>query len=69
MYEFINITHKNLFSCLQYTRIPKAYLATTFPKDQQYEDFWKLVWEEDVKYIVLLDNDQATNEVRCSNFT
>ncbi|XP_060520654.1 receptor-type tyrosine-protein phosphatase delta-like isoform X2 [Cylas formicarius] len=37
-------------------RFPKAYIATQGPKNATVGDFWRMVWQENVKYIIMLAN-------------
>lgn len=41
---------------LQGFNIPKAYIATQGPKPKTVYDFWRMVWQENVKHIVMVAN-------------
>lgn len=34
----------------------KAYIATQGPKSNTLHDFWKMVWQENVKHIIMVAN-------------
>jgi protein tyrosine phosphatase len=47
-------------------QVTKSHLAAKVPESDQFPLFWKLIWKENIKYIILLDNrfedDQETAE-------
>ncbi|GJQ80775.1 hypothetical protein Trydic_g10464, partial [Trypoxylus dichotomus] len=56
-------------------KIEKAYIATQGPKACTVDDFWRMVWQENVEYIVMLANvvecgkkkvEKYWPEVRCA---
>ncbi|GJQ88521.1 hypothetical protein Trydic_g4932 [Trypoxylus dichotomus] len=56
-------------------KIEKAYIATQGPKACTVDDFWRMVWQENVEYIVMLANvvecgkkkvEKYWPEIRCA---
>ncbi|XP_068893258.1 receptor-type tyrosine-protein phosphatase mu-like isoform X22 [Tenebrio molitor] len=47
-------------------QVTKSHLAAKVPESDKFALFWKLIWKENIKYIILLDNrfedDQETAE-------
>jgi protein-tyrosine phosphatase len=43
---------------------PKAYIATQGPKPQTVDDFWRMVWHEQVSLIVMVANVTENGKVR-----
>lgn len=43
--------------------MPKAYIATQGPKRNTVNDFWRMVWQENVKYIVMVANVDENGKV------
>lgn len=43
--------------------MPKAYIATQGPKPKTVNDFWRMVWQENAKYIVMVANVNENGKV------
>lgn len=44
----------------------KAYIGTQAPLPDTFEDFWRLVWEQDSASIVMLTKEEEGGKVRIS---
>lgn len=45
-----------IFYYIQGYKVPKAYIATQGPKPSTVYDFWRMVWQENSRYIVMVAN-------------
>lgn len=50
-----NIFYVNMLY-LQGYKTPKAYIATQGPKPSTVNDFWRMIWQENIRYIVMVAN-------------
>jgi protein-tyrosine phosphatase len=46
----------------------RRYIATQGPLDATYRDFWTLVWEQDVRVIVMLTKQYEGGMIKCGNY-
>lgn len=47
---------------------PKAYIATQGPIPSTIGDFWRLVWEENSRTIVMVTNVKEKSQVKCETY-
>nr|XP_022308538.1 receptor-type tyrosine-protein phosphatase gamma-like isoform X3 [Crassostrea virginica] len=50
------------------TNRPKEYIAAQGPKQNTVDDFWKMIWQEDVSSIVMLTNLKEGDKVKCVKY-
>jgi protein tyrosine phosphatase len=43
--------------------VTKSHLAAKVPESDKFPLFWKLIWKENIKYIILLDNRFEDDQV------
>jgi protein tyrosine phosphatase len=43
--------------------VTKSHLAAKVPESDKFALFWKLIWKENIKYIILLDNRFEDDQV------
>ena len=43
----------------------KTYIATQGPIPETISDFWRMIWEQDSRTIVMLTNPQEKSKVKC----
>ncbi|WVQ99484.1 hypothetical protein IAU59_006619 [Kwoniella sp. CBS 9459] len=46
----------------------RRYIATQGPLDATYHDFWTLVWEQDVRVIVMITKQFEGGLIKCGNY-
>ncbi|KAK3696715.1 hypothetical protein QZH41_013070, partial [Actinostola sp. cb2023] len=47
---------------------PNAYIATQGPVPHTFEDFWRMVWEQQSSTIVMLTNLQERHKLKCHKY-
>ncbi|KAF8473163.1 protein-tyrosine phosphatase-like protein [Kalaharituber pfeilii] len=52
-------------SFIKASRSRKRYIATQGPLPSTYQDFWSVVWEQDVRVIVMLTAESEGGQVKC----
>nr|XP_022305244.1 receptor-type tyrosine-protein phosphatase epsilon-like [Crassostrea virginica] len=50
------------------TNRPKEYIAAQGPKQNTVNDFWKMIWQENVDSIVMLTNLKEGDKVKCYKY-
>ncbi|PGH13698.1 hypothetical protein AJ80_06203 [Polytolypa hystricis UAMH7299] len=55
-------------SYTQASRSNKRYIATQAPIPATFNDFWRVVWEQDVRVIVMLTAESEGPQVKCHNY-
>ncbi|XP_046472693.1 uncharacterized protein [Neodiprion pinetum] len=55
-------------SYIQGYRKTKAYIATQGPNSNTVIDFWRMVWQEDVRVICMLTNVVEAGKVKCEQY-
>uniref|UniRef100_A0A1D1XQ21 protein-tyrosine-phosphatase n=1 Tax=Anthurium amnicola TaxID=1678845 RepID=A0A1D1XQ21_9ARAE len=46
----------------------KRYIATQGPLPATYEDFWKVIWEQNTQVIVMLTKEEEAGRVQCHRY-
>ncbi|KHN94798.1 Protein-tyrosine phosphatase, receptor/non-receptor type [Metarhizium album ARSEF 1941] len=57
--DYVNASH------LSASRSYKRYIATQGPLPATYEDFWSVIWEQDVRVIVMLTAESEGGQLKC----
>ncbi|KAF4968905.1 hypothetical protein FZEAL_10327 [Fusarium zealandicum] len=57
--DYINASH------LQASRSNKRYIATQGPLPATFEDFWSVIWEQDVRVVVMLTAESEGGQLKC----
>ncbi|KAH7078141.1 protein-tyrosine phosphatase-like protein [Paraphoma chrysanthemicola] len=60
--DYVNANH------VQAAYSNKRYIATQGPIPATFKDFWKVVWQEDVRVIVMLTAEQEGGQVKAHNY-
>ncbi|KAM5343135.1 hypothetical protein ACJ41O_014101 [Fusarium nematophilum] len=57
--DYINASH------LKASRSNKRYIATQGPLPATFEDFWSVIWEQDVRVVVMLTAESEGGQLKC----
>ncbi|RSL43106.1 hypothetical protein CEP54_015216 [Fusarium duplospermum] len=57
--DYINASH------LRASRSNKRYIATQGPLPATFEDFWSVIWEQDVRVVVMLTAESEGGQLKC----
>ncbi|KAH7133049.1 hypothetical protein B0J13DRAFT_641583 [Dactylonectria estremocensis] len=57
--DYVNASH------LKASRSNKRYIATQGPLPATFEDFWSVIWEQDVRVIVMLTAESEGGQLKC----
>ncbi|KAI9818674.1 MAG: hypothetical protein M1832_004149 [Thelocarpon impressellum] len=57
--DYVNASH------IRTSRSNKRYIATQGPLPATFEDFWRVVWEQDVRVIVMLTAESEGGQLKC----
>jgi len=60
--DYVNANH------VQATLSNKRYIATQGPLPTPFNDFWSVVWQQDVRVIVMLTAEQEGGQVKAHNY-
>ncbi|KAI9681811.1 MAG: hypothetical protein M1829_000556 [Trizodia sp. TS-e1964] len=60
--DYINASH------IQATGSNKKYIATQGPLPSTFNDFWRVVWEQDVRVIVMLTAELEGGQLKCHSY-
>nr|XP_022304858.1 uncharacterized protein LOC111111943 isoform X3 [Crassostrea virginica]XP_022304859.1 uncharacterized protein LOC111111943 isoform X3 [Crassostrea virginica] len=50
------------------TNRPKEYIAAQGPRQNTLNDFWKMIWQEEVSSIVMLTNLKEGDKIKCTQY-
>ncbi|KAK6225387.1 protein-tyrosine phosphatase [Colletotrichum tabaci] len=57
--DYVNASH------VKASRSNKRYIATQGPLPATFEDFWSVVWEQDVRVVVMLTAESEGGQLKC----
>ncbi|OLN86631.1 Tyrosine-protein phosphatase 1 [Colletotrichum chlorophyti] len=57
--DYVNASH------IKSSRSNKRYIATQGPLPATFEDFWSVIWEQDVRVIVMLTAESEGGQLKC----
>ncbi|KAL7799907.1 tyrosine phosphatase [Trichoderma ceciliae] len=60
--DYINASH------LTASRSNKRYIASQGPLPDTFEDFWSVVWEQDVRVVVMLTAESEGGQLKCHTY-
>ncbi|RIA91223.1 protein-tyrosine phosphatase-like protein [Glomus cerebriforme] len=55
-------------SFVQAEKCNKRYIATQGPLPATYEDFWKVIWEQNSRVIVMLTKEEEAGRIQCHRY-
>ncbi|XP_044179418.1 receptor-type tyrosine-protein phosphatase S-like isoform X11 [Acropora millepora] len=47
---------------------PRAYIATQAPIPDTFEDFWRLIWEQESATVVMLTREEEAGKIKCHHY-
>ncbi|TVY85395.1 Tyrosine-protein phosphatase [Lachnellula suecica] len=60
--DYINASH------IKASRSNKRYIASQGPMPATFEDFWNVIWDEDVRVIVMLTAEKEGGQLKCHSY-
>ncbi|KAL6864475.1 hypothetical protein J3F83DRAFT_761831 [Trichoderma novae-zelandiae] len=60
--DYVNASH------LTASRSNKRYIASQGPLPDTFEDFWSVIWEQDVRVIVMLTAESEGGQLKCHTY-
>ncbi|KAG6235793.1 hypothetical protein E4U24_001415 [Claviceps purpurea] len=60
--DYVNASH------LSASRSNKRYIASQGPLPATFEDFWSVIWEQDVRVIVMLTAESEGGQLKCHSY-
>jgi len=60
--DYVNASYVQAEGC------NKRYIATQGPLPATYEDFWKVVWEQNTQVIVMLTKEEEAGRIQCHRY-
>ncbi|KJZ71954.1 hypothetical protein HIM_08634 [Hirsutella minnesotensis 3608] len=60
--DYVNASH------LSASRSHKRYIASQGPLPATFEDFWSVIWEQDVRVIVMLTAESEGGQLKCHSY-
>ncbi|KAK2004251.1 protein-tyrosine phosphatase [Colletotrichum falcatum] len=57
--DYVNASH------IKSSRSNKRYIATQGPLPATFEDFWSVIWEQDVRVVVMLTAESEGGQLKC----
>ncbi|PHH69264.1 hypothetical protein CDD83_5778 [Cordyceps sp. RAO-2017] len=60
--DYVNASH------LSASRSHKRYIASQGPLPATFEDFWSVVWEQDVRVVVMLTAETEGGQLKCHSY-
>ncbi|KAI0900326.1 hypothetical protein F4806DRAFT_491213 [Annulohypoxylon nitens] len=60
--DYINASH------VQASRSYKRYIASQGPLPATFEDFWSVIWDQDVRVIVMLTAESEGGQLKCHSY-
>lgn len=60
--DYVNASH------IKATRSNKRYIASQGPLPDTFEDFWSVIWEQDVRVIVMLTAEEEGGQLKCHSY-
>jgi protein tyrosine phosphatase/rhodanese-related sulfurtransferase len=60
--DYVNASH------IRASRSNKRYIATQGPLPATFDDFWSIVWDQDVRVIVMLTAESEGGQLKCHSY-